>query len=119
MECGTETVISNKKEFFSRERRERNNAEDAAELVARTGNKAQMAGNRLREREKEPTNPDSNQLNNAVYCQQWWIYSWFRAVPIIQQDFSQRMFCREDAEMEYLRVAQDLEMYGILYYPIC
>ncbi|VDM63814.1 unnamed protein product [Angiostrongylus costaricensis] len=26
---------------------------------------------------------------------------------------------REDAEMEYLRVAQDLEMYGILYYPIC
>ncbi|CAD6190444.1 unnamed protein product [Caenorhabditis auriculariae] len=26
---------------------------------------------------------------------------------------------REEAEMEYLRVAQDLEMYGILYYPIC
>ncbi|VDD90118.1 unnamed protein product [Enterobius vermicularis] len=26
---------------------------------------------------------------------------------------------REDAEMEYLRVAQDLEMYGIQYYPIC
>ncbi|PAV87959.1 hypothetical protein WR25_20246 [Diploscapter pachys] len=26
---------------------------------------------------------------------------------------------REDAEMEYLRVAQDLEMYGIMYYPIC
>ncbi|TKR78360.1 hypothetical protein L596_019172 [Steinernema carpocapsae] len=25
---------------------------------------------------------------------------------------------REDAEMEYLRVAQDLEMYGIQYYPI-
>ncbi|UMM21912.1 hypothetical protein L5515_003386 [Caenorhabditis briggsae] len=26
---------------------------------------------------------------------------------------------REEAELEYLRVAQDLEMYGILYYPIC
>ncbi|MFH4981461.1 hypothetical protein AB6A40_008170 [Gnathostoma spinigerum] len=26
---------------------------------------------------------------------------------------------REDAEMEYLRLAQDLEMYGIQYYPIC
>ncbi len=26
---------------------------------------------------------------------------------------------REDAEMEYLRVAQDLEMYGIQYFPIC
>uniref|UniRef100_A0A1I7X6C6 FERM domain-containing protein n=1 Tax=Heterorhabditis bacteriophora TaxID=37862 RepID=A0A1I7X6C6_HETBA len=26
---------------------------------------------------------------------------------------------KEDAEMEYLRVSQDLEMYGILYYPIC
>ena len=29
------------------------------------------------------------------------------------------MIFREDAEMEYLRVAQDLEMYGIQYYAIC
>ncbi|CAI4222224.1 unnamed protein product [Auanema sp. JU1783] len=26
---------------------------------------------------------------------------------------------KEEAEMEYLRVAQDLEMYGVLFYPIC
>lgn len=30
-----------------------------------------------------------------------------------------KFLVREDAEMEYLRVAQDLEMYGIQYYPIC
>ena len=28
------------------------------------------------------------------------------------------LFCREDAEVEYLKVAQDLEMFGINYFEI-
>lgn len=28
------------------------------------------------------------------------------------------LFCRDEAEMNYLKIAQDLEMYGVNYFPI-
>lgn len=27
-------------------------------------------------------------------------------------------FCRDEAEMNYLKIAQDLDMYGVNYFPI-
>lgn len=37
---------------------------------------------------------------------------------LIQINTHSRTFYREEAELEYLRVAQDLEMYGVNYFEI-
>ena len=42
-----------------------------------------------------------------------------RADQVGEEETDRRTCFREEAEMEYLRVAQDLEMYGVLFYPIC
>ena len=39
-------------------------------------------------------------------------------VSIVQVLIIECFFCREDAMMEYLKVAQDLEMYGVNYFEI-
>lgn len=64
--------------------------------------------------------------NLCICCQSSCLYLLFKLIPLINLDSLYLITfdvitsscCREDAMIEYLKAAQDLEMYGVNYFEI-